>query len=90
MKDRNYRASSQPAPGHIQILKVWKVGETGEVTDHIVGEIQCGQGDEMFETLKVIRVREKLANVAFYSQTVYPVVVKVQTLQLHQMIHSWQ
>ena len=64
--------------------------ETGEMTDHIVGEIQCGEGDEMFETLKVIRVREKLANVAFYSQTVYPVVVKVQTLQLHQMIHSWQ
>ena len=64
--------------------------ETSEMTDHIVGEIQCRQGDEMFETLKVIRVREKLANVAFYSQTVYPVVVKVQTLQLHQMIHSWQ
>ena len=32
--------------------------ETGEMTDHIVGEIQCRQGDEMFEALKVIRVRE--------------------------------
>ena len=64
------------------------MGETGEMTDHIVREIQCGQGDEMSEALNVIRVRETFSNVAFYSQTVYPVVVKVQTLQLHQMIHS--
>ena len=59
------------------------MGKTGEMTDQIVGEIQCRQGDEMLEPLHIITARERLSNVAFYSQTVNPVVVKVQTLQLH-------
>ena len=27
--------------------------------DHVVGEIECGEGHQMFEALHVIRVREK-------------------------------
>ena len=35
------------------------MGKTGEMTDHIIGEIECGEGHQMFEALHVIRVREK-------------------------------
>ena len=66
------------------------MGEAVEMTDHVVGEIQCGEGAEMFETLHVIRVREEEGNGQFfhYSQPFNPVVVKVETLQFPQMIHS--
>ena len=43
------------------------MGKTGEMTDHIIGEIECGERDEVFETLQVIRVREKFSNVALQS-----------------------
>ena len=29
------------------------MGETGEMTDHVVGEIQCRQRDQMFEALEL-------------------------------------
>ena len=67
------------------------MGETGEMGDHVVGEIQCREGDEMFESLQLSELERSLEidNLPLtYSQTIYPVVVKVETLQFHQMFHS--
>ena len=67
------------------------MGETGEMANHVVGEIQCREGDEMFESLQLSELERSLEidNLPLtYSQTIYPVVVKVETLQFHQMFHS--
>ena len=67
------------------------MGKTGEMTDHVVGEIQCRQGDQMFQSLQLSELEGSLEidNLPLtYSQTIYPVVVKVETFQFHQMIHS--
>ena len=66
-----------------------KLTKAGEMANHVVGEIQCRQGDQMFEALQLSELEGSFdIDTVSYSQTFNSVVVKVETLQFHQMVHS--